>query len=377
MRVKKLRQIDFLFLILAFAYAFDIGDIKYVISWCFVALYIIRGRLLDEHVMVGIGKEYLLILKGIIFLFIITIALQFVYGFNSYAINEAIYFFTPLMVVIVYSQLSKVYEMEKTYYCIFVLYIIAFLKLAARKMSIESIRSISFKDSYSPFESELAFVFLIFECYFLFKNKKVCAFISLVLCFLSLKRLCMVAAISMFVFHKWIIQDKKINSKIVILVTVVFVLIPVITCFTLNDEFELWFYNNFNITLYDASMTRSSRIEAVIDSGQIKFGLGSVTTYLTEHLNLLHGSNFAQRNLHNVLVQIYLECGLLGSCVFTYVYMKASSISRTTFILMIYIFMESYFNPTYGAGTTGMWILIYLLISIVGVSSKQDARMEN
>ena len=50
--------------------------------------------------------------------------------------------------------------------------------------------------------------------------------------------------------------------------------------------------------------------EIVMNSGQIKYGLGSVTTYLTRYLNTMHGSNFASRSMHNDLVQMYLECGV-------------------------------------------------------------------
>ncbi len=78
---------------------------------------------------------------------------------------------------------------------------------------------------------------------------------------------------------------KAVSKKIVIVATVVFVLLPVLTCLMLNDTLEAWFYQTFHVTLNEITLTRSSRIEAVINSGQIKYGLGSVTTYLTKYLN--------------------------------------------------------------------------------------------
>lgn len=375
-QIRKLRQIDYFFLLVMIAYAFDFGNLKYAMAWCFSAIYFLGNRLFEKRKLNGIGREYVLVFKGITVLFVITAILQMVNGFNSYAINEAIYYYTPLIFVIIYSQLSSSDEIENIYGYLFVLYCLAFLRRFAGQLTIANIKSISFNSSYSPFESELAFVFLFFECFFLYQNKRRNAILSLVLCILSFKRICMLVAIAFFVFSKWIVVKKPVNKKIVMATTVVFVLLPVLTCLMLNDTLEAWFYQTFHVTLNDITLSRSSRIEAVINSGQIKYGLGSVTTYLTKYLNAMHGSNFSNRNMHNDLVQMYLECGILGSIVFTYVYMKAASVSRTAFVLMCYIFLECYFNHLFGAGSTDIWILIYLMLSVAGITTQDAIKME-
>ena len=101
LRIKKVRQIDMFFLLVMIAYAFDFGNIKYAIAWCFSAVYFLGNRMYERHKWRGIGKNYLLILKGITILFVITAILQIANGFNSYAINEAIYYYTPLLLVII------------------------------------------------------------------------------------------------------------------------------------------------------------------------------------------------------------------------------------------------------------------------------------
>ena len=370
LQIRKLRQVDYFFLLVMIAYAFDFGNLKYAMAWCFSAIYFLGSGLYEKRRLKGIGKEYLLIFGGITFLFVITAILQMINGFNSYAINEAVYYYTPLIFMIVYSQISDEQDVETILNYLFVLYIIAFFKNFAGQLTLANIKSISFANSYSPFESELAFVFLIFECFYLYMGKRKNAIISLILCILSFKRISMLAAIVFFIFSKWIVVKKSVNKKIVIVTTVVFVLLPVLTCLMLNDTLEAWFYQTFHVTLNEITLTRSSRIEAVINSGQIKYGLGSVTTYLTKYLNALHGSNFSNRNLHNDLVKIYLECGILGSIVFTYIYMKAASVSRMLFVMMCYIFFECYFNHLFGAGSTDIWILIYLIMSIAGMTTR-------
>ena len=370
LKIRKLRQVDYFFLLVMIAYAFDFGNLKYAMAWCFSAVYFLGSGLYEKRRLRGIGKEYLLIFGGITFLFSITAILQMINGFNSYAINEAVYYYTPLILIIVYSQISEEQDVETILNYLFVLYVIVFLKNFAGQLTLANLKSISFTNSYSPFESELAFVFLIFECFYLYMGKRKNAIISLILCILSFKRISMLAAIVFFIFSKWIVVKKTVNKKIVIVTTVVFVLLPVLTCLMLNDTLEAWFYQTFHVTLNEITLTRSSRIEAVINSGQIKYGLGSVTTYLTKYLNALHGSNFSNRNLHNDLVKIYLECGILGSIVFTYIYMKAASVSRILFVMMCYIFFECYFNHLFGAGSTDIWILIYLIMSIAGMTTR-------
>ena len=370
LQIRKLRQVDCFFLFVMIAYAFDFGNLKYAMAWCFSAIYFLGSGLYEKRRLRGIGKEYLLVFGGITFLFAITAILQMINGFNSYAINEAVYYYTPLIFIIVYSQISEEQDIETILNYLFVLYIIVFLKNFAGQLTLANLKSISFANSYSPFESELAFVFLIFECFYLYMGKRKNAIISLILCILSFKRISMLAAIVFFIISKWIVVKKAVNKKIVIVTTVVFVLLPVLTCLMLNDTLEAWFYQTFHVTLNEITLTRSSRIEAVINSGQIKYGLGSVTTYLTKYLNALHGSNFSNRNLHNDLVKIYLECGILGSIVFTYIYMKAASVSRMLFVMMCYIFFECYFNHLFGAGSTDIWILIYLIMSIAGMTTR-------
>lgn len=374
LQIRKLRQVDCFFLLVMIAYAFDFGNLKYAMAWLFSAMYFFGCGLYERRKLRGIGREYLLVFGGITFLFVITAVLQMINGFNSYAINEAVYYYTPLIFIIVYSQISDEQDVETILNYLFVLYIIAFFKNFAGQLTLANIKSISFANSYSPFESELAFVFLIFESFYLYMGNRKKAIIALILCILSFKRICMLVAIAFFVLSKWLIQKKAVSRKLVVVAVVFFVLLPIVTCIMLNSTFEAWFYHTFHVTLYEATLSRSSRIEVVMNSGQIKYGLGSVTSYLTKYLNAMHGSNFASRNMHNDLVQMYLECGIIGSTVFTYIYIKAASINRMAFALMCYVFLECYFNHLFGAGCTHIWVLIYLMMSMAGMTTRNDEK---
>lgn len=88
LQIRKLRQVDCFFLFVMIAYAFDFGNLKYAMAWCFSAIYFLGSGLYEKRRLRGIGKEYLLVFDGITFLFAITAILQMINGFNSYAINE-------------------------------------------------------------------------------------------------------------------------------------------------------------------------------------------------------------------------------------------------------------------------------------------------
>ena len=72
LKIRKLRQVDYFFLLVMIAYAFDFGNLKYAMAWCFSAVYFLGSGLYEKRRLKGIGKEYLLIFGGITFLFVIT-----------------------------------------------------------------------------------------------------------------------------------------------------------------------------------------------------------------------------------------------------------------------------------------------------------------
>ena len=379
---RKLRQIDYFFLIVVISFAFDFGDVKYALAGVFALIYImVSGKYSVKLCFDAVGRRYGLLLLGFGFLLIITFVLQVVNGFNSYVINEIIYFLTPIMFVWVYITRSNEKTIETIMDYIFVIFIFSFFASSIVQLPYENIKNISFVESYSPFESEKAFTFLVLECFYLFRNKKKKAFWALILCVLNFKRISLIFSVLFFVFASWIQQKKAISKKVVLLSTAFFVLMPIITCSVLNGDFNSWFDAKFGVSLAEFTLSRSQRIEMVLDSDEIRYGLGSVTPFITEALNKMHGSDVVNRNLHNDLVRIYLECGVAGSVIFTYVFMKASSFIRPVFLLMCYIFIECYFNHLFGAGTAELWIIIYLfmayagkIVAIEGIDELNDKR---
>lgn len=363
MLLKKPRQIDCFFILVFLAYVFDIGNLKYALAGFFALFYILIMFVHERYLCVkGEGQSIVLFLAGIAALLLITMLLQMVNGFQSYAVNEAIYFITPLMFIWVYVSNSDSEQMDKMLNLMFCICIVDFLRQTLPNLTLENLKTISFAESYSVFENGCAYYMILFEWLYLYKGQKHKAALALAICLVSFKRLCMVCAVLMFIFSGPIMKKERVQSSCAILVMLIFTLLPVVTCIAMSNDFSAWFEEGFGVSLAELTLSRSQRIVMVMETDQIKYGLGSTTVYLTEVYQKMHDSDITQWNLHNDLVRFYLECGIFGTIAFTYTFFRAVTFQRATFVLMCYVFAESYVNHLFGAGSVTFWIIAYMAI---------------
>lgn len=365
LKFKKLHQVEILFLAVVACFAFDIGDIKYIFALLFVAVIILQNVWVKERAIVinAVAEKMMNIVWCLIFLFSITIVLQLINGYNSYAFNEALYYFTPIAIILAYSQIATSESIDNVMNWMLAIYLFKFFYDTAGQLTIANIMKISFADSYSPFENGYSFIFILFECYYLKKGRTGLAALCFFVNFLSFKRLTVVMGLLFFVFRKVIFNDKKISDLTFYATVAIFVLIPVVTVYAVENDFDEWFYEVFGEDIDELTLSRYSRLEMTIASDDIKYGMGSVVTFMTEKLNDLNNTSLDSRSLHNDLVQMYLECGIFGTIAWTYSYFKFARVSRSTFIIMIYVFTESIVNHPFGAGSVPKWIVIYFYIA--------------
>ncbi len=371
MKLKKYRQIDVAFLIVCISYIVDIGNAKYALAGIFAVLYALIMAMNRRNLATsGVGSVFSPILIAIIILVGITIIKQLFNGFQSYAINETIYFITPLFLAWIYVSNSNTKQVSDMLDILFYLCVLFFIPQIVSRLTLENLQSIDLSSSFSPFESGFAYFFLLFEWLYFFKKQKKKAVVSLVLCVIGFKRFCMLAAVLLLVFSKIVGDNRKIDKKLVNIAIACFVLLPGITCIAMNSGFENWFYEVFGVSLYKFTLSRSHRIVMLMESDEVKYGLGSTTVYLTKAFQEIHNSRVEQWNLHNDIVRIFMECGILGSVAFTTAFFKAGAFCRATFVLMIYIFLESYVNHLFGAGSVLLWVIIYLMLSYAKMSKE-------
>ena len=99
--VKKPKLENWILYITLACYVIDIGNLKYVIAMI-GAITMFGIAFLSKSYNNTFAYEFKCFLFSIIGLTLITIIQQIINGFNSYAINEVIYFITPLFFTFAY-----------------------------------------------------------------------------------------------------------------------------------------------------------------------------------------------------------------------------------------------------------------------------------
>lgn len=341
--------------------------IKYIFAFFCSLIFLLKNSFILKKYFFKETKYYLL---SAFILMIISFILQCIHGFKGDWINETLYFIVPVIFAYTYIN-SKNGDIDKSIDAIFYAVILIFLLTFSKDLSIKSILSINFVESYSPFEGGPAFLSLMLMFYYKYSGKKLNSIISMLICILSFKRVTAIFCVLIFfLFDK--IKTIKWNKNIIV-ICVFFSIVPFILRFICNEGFSIWFNSVTNLDLNTFVKGRFSFINTVVDSNSINYGLGSCRLYLTSILRNVHHTN-AIYDLHCDILRFNLECGFIGSFCMLFCYFKSASKSNLAVFLMIYVFIESCVNHVFGAGNTLYWILIYLIIFIL--NRDEERKME-
>lgn len=345
----------------------DIGDFKYVCAYIAIVLLVMLNCLKNGNFRIKNfcreSKWLLLILATFI---LVTVVKQVINGFNSYFINEIIYYLTPLLFVFAFLQLQDTQSIFATLNGLFVLYMIVFVVEAIPLFSIEGLRNISFANTYSPFEGTgLAYVFALYVFYFYYRKHLPLEIVSLLMVFLTMKRMAFAASIVIVVLSVFTYTmhtaTMRVKRWMVVLACAAFIALPIITSFLLNDSFAYWFYTKTGLDLDSFTMSRFFRLNAVTDHQAGRWGWGGTTTYLTKYY-IDYFSSGVNYNLHNDVYKIYIETGILGTGMFTVGMFKISQKNYVSFLLMVYLFLEMFVNHQMGAGSFTYWVTLYAML---------------
>ena len=302
---------------------------------------------------------------------VITFFFQAVNGFSSWSINEFIYFLIPILFVFVYvnvidGDVSYIFEM------VFYLMTFLFLYYMGRKFTPANFRLISFGNSSSPFESIFSYFACVLMMYFLYEGKKAKSFICLFITVISFKRIAMIYALLIFIVYKFVPKNKPVSPVLINIVKVFFVVVPFVIATLCNDDFAAWFNESFNMDIYKLTMGRFERINMVLDSGEMKYGLGSTTSYFLNNYREL-GYTLANNvyNIHNDIARFYIETTAVGSIAYTWFNFNSVKFCYASFLLMLYVFTDMMFSHLTGSGTVTLWILIYFMIYYFNTKSRE------
>ena len=322
-----------------------------------IAVFIFGWDLIDNRKNRCLVYEVKQILTCVGILYFITVIFQVKnMEFKSYSLGEVYYLIAPLLLVWIFFNYISLDRIANVIDVLFYASCIAFFVRFANTFSLAALKQISFIDSSSPFESDMAQFFLLYCFYYFYTRETWKSTISVILCILCFKRFTLVMLIILLIINKFIPHYKKV-PKIVLLITMgLFIAAPFLVYAMCTDSFARWFYLQFGIDFDYFTMTRFQIINTVIDANLTNYGLGTVTNYLEQR------GAAGQLNMHNDILRIYMECTIVGTITFTVQYFKIVKDNIFSFLVMLYAFMELFVAHYIGPGTTSFWIIAYILI---------------
>lgn len=310
-------------------------------------------------------NEVYSILFVAIFLYAISLIYQIINGsFKIYSLEEVYYLIAPLIFVYIMFNIGKnknieVYMDAFLYVGLFSFFV---TRIGRGTLTIQNIIGLfNFKSLFINSvslisESDLSVYFLILTIYYAYKNKKMKMVISAIGTFLGYKRIAVLFLLIFLIIYKFLSKRKEVNNKILIFTCAIFIIAPFAVYYMCEDSFASWFYNKFKIDFNTFTMTRFDIINTVIDADLTNYGLGTVTDFLEKR------DVAGQTNMHNDILRIFMECGILGTIIFTIKYFKLSQKNYYNFFIMIFIFTELFVAHFLGPGTVSLWILVYLVL---------------
>lgn len=318
--------------------------------------------------------EFSLYIKAILSLGVITLGYQICNGFKSYAISEILYLLTPLLFVALLVSVDS-YNIPRMINALFYGIIVIFVLQNISILSIKSILSIDFFNSYSPFESGLSGIMVIFNLFFLVNGNKKKSIVCCVISYITLKRISVLINLALLIF--WPIlekayKNKKLVKKLTKLAMIFFILLPIGLEFFYSDKMADIISSKYHVDMNELTMDRYRRTNLVLKNKKhIVYGLGSTTDFITKYLS--NGSDLENRNLHSDILRLYLECTIIGTIIVTYCYFKSTKNNLYAFILILNAFVDLIFNHNFlGAGNTGLWCIIYMVIFYINNYDEMD-----
>lgn len=240
--------------------------------------------------------------------------------------------------------------------------LIGFVFTNLGNFNISSILSIDFLDSYSPFESNIAYVSLMMTLYYKWEDNKLKMLISAMISFLSFKRLALLCLIAVLVLPVKRIKGNAKLNRIQNMVIIIFCLIPVILQTVFSDSFEQYISGLIGMDLNAFMKGRFTAMQIAFENYPSAGGLGSLRMFLKNYYSwYTYTEKLRSVDLHCDIVRFYLECTIVGLLSLLYTYIKNAKTWKT-FIVVVLILIMGLTTHVFGYGAVIYWIYYYLLI---------------
>lgn len=194
--------------------------------------------------------------------------------------------------------------------------------------TLANFQSMSFADSYSPWESGLADMYGICFFYFYTRKKPKRAIVSFILSFLSFKRLNVIYMLLYLVIEPFL-KNKPVPKWLEWTAKIGLIISPLFIYAATSDSFATWFEMQFGMNLNSFTMGRFNQINMISDLNENMNGLG-MTHYMLEKYD------FDIHRLHCDILRILIETTVVGLAVFVNSYINIARRNQKSFSLMLF-----------------------------------------
>ena len=235
--------------------------------------------------------------------------------------------------------------------------------------------SISWSESSSSMESSMAHDFIVMEVYFLSRKDNKKAFVSMLLCMLSMKRLSFILAPILFVLAKKLPEiNKPVKKSLLRSLKIVAILSPFFMFALYSKASQNFFQNVFNMDLNLKMGGRIAIYDTVVNNIPYFNGYGSINAFLSKFVYSVFGT-YWNATLHNDFIRIYYETTIVGVVVLANNLVELSKKNYWNFIIVAYLIFVGI--TSHILNYFSVWVTFYMIIMCTQKESDENKELEN
>jgi hypothetical protein len=319
-------------------------DTSPLITYSFMLLPIAIGIIpICQNLHRKTNLKYIIGLRTGIFLFISFVVISIIMSQQSGTLpnlfwGEAIRLIIPFIYTFLFLNFLSIHDIELFMkFCLIIALVSFFFSTDFSTVTLNSIFSISFLNSYSPFEnSEVSFLSFALASFFIYyKNRfPICTILSMLLVVLTFKRVYVLGILLLFIASIRFFKKIKIRRWILYVSSIMWILLIKFYMFLLNPQNYNLGLEKYHFDVVNFSMYRAYRVWYLIQHNYLSSGLTSTTKFLQNNLF------FSGTTLELDLIKILMELGIVGVIIFIICYYRLVENSIYAYVLINIMFLQ-------------------------------------
>lgn len=271
-------------------------------------------------------------------------------GFHSITIIGIVRLLIPAVAAFAVLNVLSFNDIYKLMRQSLIITFLLYLCSIAGHISLESISTISFITSNSPFESHFfsppAMAFCLFFCYY--RKNKLLTFLSVFFTFLTFKRIMILYALFLLLFGSRIKQMKKLPGWLVAVFGVAFFALSMFYTKLMAGEMTDFLNTYFGISTAQFSMGRSYFMTLILEDFK---SVGYMT------------STVGYRSMEMDIPMVYTELGVLAVIAIVFFFVKIAKLNWYNFFIIVFCLLE--ILTSHWLDVVYFWIIAYITIGCI------------